>query len=111
MKRIAIAYNPYLVRLGVVLAIVTAIAALLYGIFLLEAVAETAKRTVLEREVRALTVKLGGLQAQSLKLTKELTAERARALGFTDPTHVSTVFATEATRNLSRLPVQAGGSF
>lgn len=102
MKRIAIQYNPYLTRLGALLAIVTALSALLYGIFLLEAVAHTAKRTSFEREVRQLTSKIGVLQSQSLALTKEITFEHAQELGFIESAQVSTVFATEATRNLSR---------
>lgn len=84
------------------LAVITAISALLYGIFLLEAVAHTAKRTSAEREVRALTSKLGGLQSQSLARTKDLTLEHATELGFVKPKEVSTVFATEANRTLSR---------
>ena len=102
MRRIALKYNPYLTRLAVLLAATTVIAALLYGIFLLEAVAHTAKRTNIEREARALTSELGGLQAKSLALTKGLTPEHARELGFTEPIKVSTVFATEANRSLSR---------
>lgn len=102
MKRIAIKYNPYLTKLGALLAVIIALSALLYGIFLLEAVAHAAERTSYERELRALTSKIGSLQAESLALTKEITPEHARELGFTEPQEVSTVFATEATRSLSR---------
>lgn len=102
MKSIAIKYNPYLTRVGAVCAVVIAISALLYGVFLLEAVAHTAKRTSVGREVRELTSKIGMLQAQSLALTRQLTPEHAGELGFIAPNDVSTVFATEASRGLSR---------
>ncbi len=102
MKRIAIQYNPYLTKLGALLAVVIAISALLYGIFLLEAVAHTAKRTSMGREIRELTSQIGMLQAQSLAMTREITPQHAADLGFTEPATVSTVFATEATRSLSR---------
>jgi hypothetical protein len=102
MKKIAIKYNPYLTRVGAVLAAVIALSALLYGIFLLEAVAHTAKRTSMGREIRELTSKIGLMQAQSLAMTKGITPDHARELGFTAPSSVSTVFATEASRSLSR---------
>lgn len=102
MKKIAIKYNPYLTRVGALLAVVIAVSALLYGIFLLEAVAHTAKRTSFGRETRELTSKIGMMQAQSLALIKEITPAHATELGFTQPTQVSTVFATEASRTLSR---------
>lgn len=102
MRRIAIKYNPYLTRMGALLALVIAVSALLYGIFLLEAVAHTAKRAAAEREVRELTAALGVLQAQELTLTRTVTPEYAYELGFTEPERVSTVFVTGPTRSLSR---------
>jgi hypothetical protein len=102
MKRIAIKYNPYLTRVGALLAVVIAVSALLYGIFLLEAVAHTAKRTSMGREIRELTSQIGMLQAESLALTRQITPEHARSLGFIEPSMVSTVYASEASRSLSR---------
>lgn len=102
LKKIAIKYNPYLTRVGALMAVVIAVSALLYGIFLLEAVAHTAKRTNIGREIRELTSQIGMLQAQSLALTRKITPEHARSLGFTEPNTVSTVYATESTRSLSR---------
>ncbi len=101
-RSIAVAYNPYVNRLAVLLAATIATSALLYGIFLLEAVAHTASRAAVERELRSLTAALGELQTDSLKKTKTLTLARAAELGFVKPTEVATVFATEANRTLSR---------
>jgi hypothetical protein len=69
---------------------------LLYGVFLLEAVGNTAKRSAAERETKTLTAELSTMQAEYLAYTKQVSPERAAQLGFVKPTEVSTVFAANA---------------
>jgi hypothetical protein len=92
-RAIAITYTMRLNRVVILLAIVTACALLLYGVFLLQAVGHTAKRAEAGREIKALTSELSGMQARYLAYTREVSLERAAELGFVKPTEVSTVFA------------------
>jgi hypothetical protein len=74
---------------------------LLYGVFLLEAVANTAKRTAAERQARELTSNTSELEGEYLAHTKSLTLERATELGYVAPEHTTTVFAVASSRALS----------
>ena len=101
MYSLAIRYTTHLTRAMALLAGVTALAVFLYGIFLLEAVGNTAERSNAERQVHSLTSKVSQLEQQYLIKTKEITPERALALGFVRPTEVTTVVATAGVGSLS----------
>lgn len=90
-ERIAVAYQPYVPRVAALLVVVCAVAAFLYGIFLLEAVGQAASRTSAERQIRELSSQLSILEGEYLAATKDLTPDRARALGYVLPAQVSTV--------------------
>jgi len=90
-ERVAVAYQPYVPRVAVLLVVVCAVSAFLYGIFLLEAVGQAASRTSAERQIHDLSSQLGVLEGQYLAAAKELTPERAEALGYVTPAQVSTV--------------------
>jgi hypothetical protein len=101
MKAIAITYTPVFAKLNAGLAAVIALSVLLYGVFLLEAVANTAKRTAAERETRSLASGTSELEGQYLAHTKSLTLERAAELGYVAPAQTTTVFAAAEPRALS----------
>ena len=101
MKSIAITYTPYLAKTSAALAAVIALSVLLYGIFLLEAVANTAKRSSAERQVRDLTSRVGLLEGEYLAHTRALTPQLAQEMGFVSPTSITTVFAAAGARSLS----------
>ena len=94
IRAIAITYTPRLNRVAALMAIVVACSLLLYGIFLLEAVSSTAKRASAEREIKTITAELSSMQARYLAVTREVSPERAAALGFVKPTEVTTVYAS-----------------
>lgn len=100
MKSIATTATPFLAKLCAVLAACIALCALLYGIFLLEAVANTAKRTAAEREARVLASSASSLEGQYLASTRELTPARAAELGFVPPATTTTVFASAGSLSL-----------
>jgi|SRR3989344_806997 len=93
-RAIALTFNPRLHRASALMAFLVVCSLLLYGIFLLEAVGSTAKRASAEREIRTITAELSTMQARYLAYTKEISPERAEALGFVTPTEVSTVYAS-----------------
>lgn len=95
-RAIAVVNTPRLYRAAAVMAAVTVCSLLLYGIFLLEAVGSTAKRAHAEREIKAVTSELSGMQARYLAHTKTISPEQAAALGFVKPTEVATVYAAAA---------------
>ncbi|TSC69562.1 MAG: hypothetical protein G01um101456_121 [Parcubacteria group bacterium Gr01-1014_56] len=101
MYTIARTHTPYLTRAMALLAGTLTLFVFLYGIFLLEAVGNTARRASAEREVRSLTSKVSQLEQTYLSLTRELTLERAHSLGFVAPAEVTTVFATAQSRSLT----------
>ena len=101
VERVAVAYQQYLSRVIVFLVVVCAVSAFLYGIFLLEAVGQTASRTSAERQINDLTGQLSTLEGQYLATAKELTPERAQALGYVTPAEVSTVVVNGNTSSLS----------
>jgi hypothetical protein len=101
MYTIALNSTPYLTRAMALCAGVIALSVFLYGVFLLEAIGNTAERSSAERQVRALTTSVSALEQAYLDKTREMTLERAHTLGFVAPTLVTTVFATAATKSLS----------
>lgn len=100
MKSIAITYTPHVTRAIAVLAAVTILAMFLYGFFLLEAVANTAKRASAEHSVAQLTSKISQLEAQYLTQTRDLTLEAAHSLGYIAPKEITTVFAAAPSKAL-----------
>lgn len=101
VKAVALDANLYLSRTAALLACMCAIAVLLYGIFLLEAVAHAASQTSAQRRIGQLSAQLGDLEAQYLSDSQALTPQKAAAMGFVPPSDVTTVFATAATQALS----------
>ena len=101
MYTIARIHTPLLTRTLALLAGILTLCVFLYGVFLLEAVGNTARRTSAEREVHALTSKVASLEQTYLSKTREMTLERAHALGFVTPATVTTVFATAGSRSLT----------
>jgi hypothetical protein len=101
MYTAAITYTPHLKRAMAFFAALTALSVFLYGIFLLEAVGNTAERTSAERQVHTLTTKVSTLEQAYLSATREMTLERAHAMGFITPVQVTTVFAVAGTRSLT----------
>jgi hypothetical protein len=101
MYTIAIHYTPILKRTMAFFTAIVVLSVFLYGIFLLEAVGNTAERTSAERQIHALTSKVSSLEQAYLSQTREMTLERAAALGFVKPSIVTTVFATAETHSLS----------
>ncbi len=101
MKRFVVTTTPYLTKISAVLAVVIALCALAYGVFLLEAVANAAERTAAERHVRDLTSRVSALEEQYLAVARTLTPDLARSMGFVAPERTTTVFATNASRSLS----------
>jgi hypothetical protein len=83
------------------LACVCAVSVLLYGIFLLEAVAHAASQTTAQRHIEQIRAQLSDLEARYLSYSQGLTKERALQLGFVMPKEVSTVFATAAAEAIS----------
>jgi len=69
-----------------------AIAVFLYGALLLGAVAHATGRTAAEREVQRLSVEVSSLENIYLTETKELSPERAAALGFVESKNIATVY-------------------
>ncbi len=93
MKALAHKYGPYMNRTMAVLAGLIALSLFLYGVFLLGAVAHTAERTTSERAIARYTSELSKLEATYLTLTKNITLDRAYAMGLTAPTSVTTAYA------------------
>jgi cytochrome c-type biogenesis protein CcmH/NrfG len=101
VTRVAVAYQPYLARTAALLVVMCAVSAFLYGIFLLEAVGQAASRTTAERQIHDISSQLSMLEGQYLAATKELTPERAKALGYVAPAQVSTVIIDGSASSLS----------
>jgi hypothetical protein len=101
MYRIAIKTSPYLGRAMAGFASIVALSVFLYGIFLLEAVGNTAERSSAERQIHSLTTKVGSLEAAYLEKTKDMTLARAQSLGFVKASQVTTVFANASSRSLT----------
>jgi hypothetical protein len=91
LERAAVQYSSYLPRIAALLAVVFALSIFLYGIFLLEAVAQAASKTTAERQIESLSSQLGVLEGKYLSATQSLTPGRAEALGYVAPATVSTV--------------------
>ncbi len=101
LNAIAITYTPHLSRATAIFGAVIALSLFLYGFFLLEAVAHTASRTQAQRKIESLTSSLSTLEQKYLSRTKDMTLDRAYALGFVTPESVSTVYASGPARTLT----------
>ena len=101
MYTLAIRYTPYLTRAMALFSGVIALSVFLYGVFLLEAIGNTAERASAEQGIQALGTTVSSLEAEYLSQTRALTLDRAHALGFVDASQVTTVFATAETKSLS----------
>jgi hypothetical protein len=101
IERVAVAYQPYLSRSVVLLAVVLAASVFLYSTFLLEAVAHTAAETTADAQLQSITEQLSTLENQYLTLTQALTPQKAAALGFVTPTAVASVYAHGESGSLS----------
>ena len=95
--------QTHLTRATAVLAGVCAVAVFLYGAFLLLAVSHTAARSAAQKQIGAVSARLGDVEMRYLTATKELTLERALALGYVVPPSGASavVFATPASHALS----------
>ncbi len=91
LERTAVQYHSYLPRIAALLATIFAVSLFLYGIFLLEAVAQAASKTTAEHQIESLSSQLGVLEGKYLSATQALTPQRAEALGYVAPAHISTV--------------------
>ncbi len=94
-------YHTYLARTTALLAVVCAVSVLLYGIFLLMAVAHTAARTAAQHQVKGLTAQLGEIEMAYLTQQKDITPEHAQTLGFVAPTAVSVVYTSSLRQTLT----------
>lgn len=101
VKAITLSSQIYLSRLSFILACVCAVSALLYGIFLLEAVAHAASQTNAQRSIKQISAQLADMEAQYLANSLSLTKEKAHELGYVLPEQVTTVFATAAASAIS----------
>lgn len=101
LRAIAITYTPHLRRARGFFALVIALSLFLYGFFLLEAVSHTASRTQAQREIKKITSVMSELEQTYLAATRQMTLDRAQALGFVTPATVATVYAGNPARGLS----------
>lgn len=101
LTSMALTTEHYLGRMTALFALVCAAAILLYGVFLLEAVAHAASQTATQRQISRISAQLSDLEAQYLSYSQSLTKEKAVAMGFVAPKETATVFATAATQALS----------
>lgn len=101
MHTIARIYTPHLTRAMATCAVLVALSVFIYGVFLLEAVGNTAQRAAAERQIHTLTSQVSTLEQTYLSKTREMTLERAHTLGYVTPEKVTTVFATEGSDSLS----------
>ena len=91
----------YTSRAATVLVGVCALSVFLYATFLLLTVSHAASQTAIERQIRALAADVGDMETRYLVATRDITPQKALALGFIAPEHVSTVFATAGAFSLS----------
>lgn len=91
----------YTSRVATALVGMCALSVFLYAAFLLLTVSHAASQTALERQIRTLAASVGDMETRYLVATKDITPQKALALGFTTPSAVSTVFATAGTLSLS----------
>ncbi|HVZ75887.1 MAG TPA: hypothetical protein VG934_01290 [Candidatus Paceibacterota bacterium] len=101
MKSIAITYTPYLNRLNALFAAVIALSVFFYGVFLLEAVANAAKRTDAQKELSAITTHIGEMETGYLAATRDLTLDSVKAMGYVAPAGITTVLADGSMKALS----------
>lgn len=101
MKFLAL-YNAYATRTLAILATVCVCSVFAYGTFLLMAVAHAASLARVQDESNAIESRVSQLQARYLADSKNLTLERAYALGYVRPIAEVSVAADEV--GLSLIP-------
>ncbi|HYF12928.1 MAG TPA: hypothetical protein VD928_01355 [Candidatus Paceibacterota bacterium] len=106
MRTIAITYSTHLTRIMAVLAVITALSVFLYGIFLLEAVGNTASRARVQKDIRDVASRVSALEEVYLEKTRQITLKRAQDMGFVAPYEVTTVYGGEPIELLT----SSGGS-
>jgi hypothetical protein len=102
MKSVAITYTSHINRLIACSAVGIALSLLLYGVFLLEAVAHTAARAEAEEEMVVISSRLAVLEEEYLEKTRAISPARAAEFGLTEPVSVTTVYATSFALTLLR---------
>lgn len=101
MKFLAL-YNAYATRTTALLAALCLVSVFAYGTLLLMAVAHAASLAQIQDESVAIEGRVSTLQARYLAETKNLTLERAYALGYVEPVAETSVAADDVA--LSILP-------
>ena len=100
LKHIAV-YQLYLARVTAALCVVTALSVFLYGTFLLMAVSHTASRTQAQHSIAEVSARVSDLEGSYLAATKDITPDRATALGLVAPVQVATLYTQAPTTALS----------
>ncbi|MEI7719853.1 MAG: hypothetical protein WCI89_01435 [bacterium] len=93
----------YINRAYALLASVCAVSVFLYAVFLLLAVTHAAGQTTALRQVQKLSVEVSDMEMRYLMATKDISPDKALALGFVAPnrSEVSVVSATAGSLSLS----------
>ena len=95
-------YRLYTVRLIALLGAVCAVAAFLYGTFLLMAVSHTARLSAAEAQARTVAQSVSTLESTYLAESAALTPALAVADGFVAPVQSSVVYVVPATLTVNR---------
>ncbi len=93
--------SVYLGRISLVSAIVAALAAFLYGVFLLMTIMHATVQQGAQANIQILTTQVSTLETQYLHETEAITPTTATQLGFVVPADVSTVYASQNAPTLS----------
>ena len=91
----------YTNRALALLSLLLGLSVFLYATFLLLTVTHAAGQTALQRQIESISSDVSDMETQYLLATRGITPDKALALGFTTPAHVSTVFATAGSLSLS----------
>ena len=95
-------YRLYTLRLIAVLGAACAIAAFLYGAFLLMAVSHTARLSAAQSEARKVGQSVSTLETRYLSESAALTPALAQAAGYVAPVESSVVYTVPATLTVNR---------
>ena len=94
-------YQSVFTRAAAVFGGAIALCVFCYGVFLLGAVAYTATRTEVSREILTLTTRVSALEEEYLALVRTLSPHEAEMLGFVKPSVTTVVYGTAASRSLT----------
>ncbi|MES2203391.1 MAG: hypothetical protein V4474_03665 [Patescibacteria group bacterium] len=95
-------YRLYTMRIIAVLGIACAIAAFLYGTFLLMAVSHTARLSAAESQARKVDASVSALESRYLTESAGLTLAVAHEQGFVAPTESSVVYTAPSVLTVNR---------